>query len=235
MLRDKSKSFVSLALAGIVSGFLTCASGHFLELFGDAGRRMFTYVGAIFCLLLVVHWWVFQGFRSVWRSVGLILSCTVAYASGVAAGMSAPQFLAFLSSVDRYTTRDLEICLTGGAAGGGILFLSAVFFLPNRTQWRHMPLYVVAFCFVSGVLGAVAWMLGPYLGTAIWHLLKTTRLAERYQYSQNQPSGDANNFYSLFVMWQACTAPLLGSFLARRGDTASAEPAPTHAPLKFQK
>ena len=230
MLADKSNFYVALALAGIVSGFLTCASGHFLELFGDAGRSMVTYVGAIFGFLLVVHWWIFQGFRSIRRSVGFTLSCTVAYASAVAAGMSAPQFLAFFSSVDRYITRDLEICFTGGAVGGGILFLSAVFFLLNRTQWRHVPLYVVAFCFVSSVLGAIAWMLGPYLGTAIWHLLKATRLAEQYQYSQSQPSGGANNFYSLFVMWQACIAPLLGFFLARLGGTASAERAPEHLP-----
>jgi hypothetical protein len=60
-------------------------------------------------------------------------------------------------------------------------------------------------------------MLGPYLGTAIWNLLKTTRLAEQYEYSQSQPSGGANNFYSLFVFWQAYIAPLLGFVLARPG------------------
>jgi hypothetical protein len=234
MPTDKSNSYIALALTGIVSGFFTCASGHFLELFGGAGRSMLTYIGAIFGFVLVVHWWIFQCFRSIWRSVGFILSCTVAYASAVTAGMSAPQFLAFFSSADRHIARDIEICFTGGVVGGGILFLSAVFFLPNRTKWRHVPLYVVAFCFVSGVLGAIAWMLGPYLGTAIWHLLKATRLAERYQYSQSQPSGGANNFYSLFVMWQACIAPLLGFFLARLGGSASAERARTFAPLKFR-
>jgi len=136
--------------------------------------------------------------------------------------MSAPLFLALFSSADRHIAREIEICFTGGVVGGGIVFLSAVFLLPNRTQWRYVPLYVVAFCFVSGVLGATAWMLGPYLGTAIWHLLKATRLAEQYEYSQSQPSGGANNFYSLFVFWQACIAPLLGFVLVRpdpRADT----------------
>jgi hypothetical protein len=234
MPTDKSNSFVALGLAGIVSGFLTCASGRFLELFGSAGRNMFTYVGAIFGFVLVVHWCIFQGFRSIWRSVGFILSCTVAFASAEAAGMSAPPFLAFFSSVDRHIAREIEICSIGGAVGGGIVFLSAVFFLPNRTQRRYVPLYVVAFCFVSGVLGATAWMLGPYLGTAIWHLLKATRLAEQYEYSQSQPSGGANNFYSLFVFWQAWIAPLLGFVLARPGPrlggNTSAESVPEHLP-----
>ncbi|HLZ51135.1 MAG TPA: hypothetical protein VKP61_10300 [Candidatus Acidoferrum sp.] len=230
MLTDKSTSYVALALAGIVSGFLTCASGHFLELFGDAGRSMVTYIGAIFGFVLVVHWWIFHGFRSVWRSMGFLLSCTLAYACAVAAGMNAPQFLAFLSSVNRQVARDLEICFTGGVVGGGIVFLSAVLFLPNRARWRYVPIYVVGCCFLSGVLGAIAWMLGPSLGTAIWHLLKATRIGERYEYSQSQPSGSANNFYSLFLVWQACIAPLLGFFLARLGGAVSAERAPEPLP-----
>lgn len=234
MSANKVSSYVALAFAGLISGFLTCASGRFLELFGSAGQNIYTFIGAIFGFVLVAYWWIFQGFRSIWRSVGFILSCTVAYACAVAAGMNAPQFLAFLSSVDRQVARNLEICFTGGAVGGGIVFLSAVFLLPNRTQWRYVPVYVVAFCFLSGVLGTIAWVFGPSLGTAIWHLLKATRLAERYEYSQSQPSGGANYYYSLFVLWQACIAPLLGLFLAHPGPflfgTASAEHAPGHLP-----
>jgi hypothetical protein len=231
---DKSNSLVALGLAGIVSGFLTCASGRLLELFASTGRDMFTHLGAIFGFVFIVHWWIFQGFRSTWRSVAFILACTVAFASAEAAGMSAPPFLAFFSSFDRDIARDIEICFIGGAVGGGIVFLSAVFFLPNRTRWRYVPLYVVALCFVSGVLGVTGWMLGPYLGTAIWHLLKATRLAEHYEYAQSQPSGGANNFYSLFVFWQTCIAPLLGFVLARPGPrlhgTTSAESVPGHFP-----
>ena len=44
---------------------------------------------------------------------------------------------------------------------------------------------------MSGVLGAAAWMLGPYLGT--------------------------DNFYSLLILWQVCIAPLLGFVLDRPG------------------
>jgi len=230
----RSSSFLALAFAGIISGFLTCASGRFLELFGGAGQNISTFIGAIFGFVLVVYWWIFQGFRSVWRSMGFLLSCTLAYACAVAAGMNAPLFLAFLSSVDRQVARDLEICFTGGVVGGGIVFLSAVLFLPNRARWRYVPIYVVGCCFLSGVLGAIAWMLGPSLGTTIWHLLKATRLAERYEYSQSQPSGSANNYYSLFVMWQAGIALLLGGFLARPAplvaDTSSTDYPAGHSP-----
>ena len=90
MSANKFSSYVALAFAGLISGFLTCASGRFLELFGSAGQNIYTFIGAIFGFVLVAYWWIFQGFRSIWRSVGFILSCTVAYACAVAAGMNAP-------------------------------------------------------------------------------------------------------------------------------------------------
>lgn len=227
MRTSKARHCLALAFAGLLSGFLTCASGRFLELIGRAASDNFAlFNGAIFGFVLIFYWWISQGFRSVWRSAAFILACTAAYFCALQGGMSAPPFLLFLSSfLPRQLAQEFEICFTGGVLGGAIVFLSAVLFLPNRAQWKHVPLNLVVFSFLSGVLGIIAWALGPYLGTGIWYLLKATHLAEQYQYAQTRPSGGANNYYSLFVVWQAGAAVLLGLLLARpRPALAGAAP-----------
>lgn len=217
MLTSRSNHCVSLACAGLLSGLLTCASGHFLEMFGRAAADKFAlFIGAIFGFVLIAYWWISQSFRSVWRSAAFILACTAAYFCAFAGGVSFRPFLSFLPSVTGLQLpQEFGICLTGGIIGGAIVFLAAVLFLPNRAQWKHVPLNLLVFCFFSGLLGIAGWALGPYLGTAIWQLLRATHLAEQYQYPQSQPSGGANDYYSLFVIWQAGAAALLGLLLAR--------------------
>lgn len=233
MLTSKANHCLALACAGLLSGFLTCTGGHFLELLGDKGQNGFFFIGAIFGLVLILYWWIFQGFRSFWRSAALVLACAAAYFCAFWGTMSLRQFLSFLSSVTGlHLPQEFEICLTGGIIGGAIVFLSAVLFLPNRAQWKHVPLNLLVFCFLSGLLGIVGWASGPYLGTGIWHLLKATHLAERYQYSQTQPSGGANNFYSLFMIWQVGAALLLGLLLARPRPLLGG-PAPDEAQPKL--
>lgn len=216
MLISQVRHCFALAFAGLLSGFFTCASGRLQELFGRTSGYLALFSGAIFGLVLIFYWWIFQGFRSLWRSAAFVLACTAAYFCALDGGMSAPPFLLFLSSfMPRELAHEFEICFAGGILGGAIVFLAAVLFLPNRAQWKHVPLNLVVFCLLSGLLGIVGWALGPYFGTGIWYVLQATHLAHQYQYSPNQPSGDASSFNSLFVVWQAGAASLLGFFLAR--------------------
>lgn len=202
----------ALAFAGFVSGLLSCASGRFLELFGPASDF---FIGAIFGFVLIFYWRVFQGFRSFWRSAAFLLVCIAAYFCAIICGVNAPPFLLFLSPLmPRQLAHEFEVCLTGGILGGAIVFLAAVLFLPNRAQWKHVPLNLVAFALLSGLLGILGWALGPYLGPPIWYLLQATHLAQQYRSSPDQPSGGVN-FHSLFVVWQLGAASLLGLLLAR--------------------
>lgn len=216
MARTKPNEILTLGLAGALSGFWTCASGRFLELFGSASQNLALFVGAIFGLVLVAYWSIFRGFRSVWRSVGFVAASTVAYASALVAGIKTPISLNFLVPLVRDNlSRELAICLTGGIVGGAILFVAVPVLLPNRTRWRVPALHALGFPFLSGVLGMIGWLLGPSLGTIFWHLLKLIHLAEQYQYHQAQPSGGSSNYYSLFLVWQSGTAILIGFFLSK--------------------
>jgi len=164
--------------------------------------------------MLILYWRFCRGFRSFWRSAAFILVCIAAYFFALDGGVNAPPFLLFLSSfASRQVAHEFEICFTGGILGGAIVFLAAVLFLPNRAQWKHVPLNLVTFCLLSGLLGIIGWAAGPYLGTGIWYLLRATHLAQQYPYSQDQPAGGVS-FDSLFVVWQAGAASLLGLLLA---------------------
>jgi MFS family permease len=212
MLVSKARHCFALAFAGLFSGFLTCAGGRFQQLFGPLSDLL---IGAIFGFVLIFYWWIFQGFRSFWRSAAFVLACTAAYFCAIYAGINAPPFLLLLSSfMPRQLAHEFEICFTGGVLGGAMVFLAAVLFLPNRAQWKHVPLNLVVFGLLSGLLGVVGWALGPYFGTGIWHLLQTTQLVQQYRSPQDQPS-EGVNFNALFVVWQVGAAALLGLLLAR--------------------
>src|SRR5262249_57314798 len=141
-------------------GLLTCASGHFLELLGV--RNGAEFVGGIFGLVLVSYAWIFRSFRSLWRSLAFIACCTLAYLFAVEAALSTPSFPAFLFPfVDPCLVRELEICFIGGIVGGALVFLSSVMFLPNRAQWKHVPLNISVFCASSRILVLLAWLPVP--------------------------------------------------------------------------
>jgi hypothetical protein len=235
MVKNKPNLFPTLALTGVLSGFLTCASGHFLEMFGSASQDLSLFIGAILGIVFICYWWIFRDFRSIWKSIGFVAASTVAYIFAMFGGLNTPIRFDFLSPlVGSDQARNLAICFTGGIIGGAIFFTSVLVLLPKRTEWKSVPLHASSFSVLSGVLGMIGWGLGPSLGTTAWHLLKVTHLAEQYQYTQSQPSGGANNYYALFLVWQAGAVILVGFFLSKHavsvGDVVPAKPGQEKSP-----
>jgi hypothetical protein len=58
----------------------------------------------------------------------------------------------------------------------------------------------------SGIVGVVAWRLGPSVGKTFWSALPTSAL----------PSGQTLNFYSLYPIWQMAMALFIAAMVAHR-------------------
>ena len=179
-----------LPLEGLFSGLLTCVVPVVLNVLG---LNPFVFTGAIFGAVISAHFWRFRGMRSGWRVLGFVATSTAAYPIAVNATISTPVHLAALN-FSGHGAGDIDSSqfLTGGILGAAILFAGFFFFLAPVTRWPRF--LAKAFCFTAfgGFLGVFGWALGGFI---------------------SRDQGNNWNFYSLYVVWQAGIALLLGLLL----------------------
>jgi len=210
---------VTLALAGLIAGLATAGLDQPVALlcmkhpslswlilggpFGAmAGVSLFTYR-------------VLRGFKGFLNAILLVAlsSCTFFISHHLAVYVE----LALKKPFDmgQFPSNSPISMFTGGFVGG-LLLLGGAFLLvyPRSGFVTGMTtvkgLFASVFC---GILGIAGWALGPYLGIHVWSLLDTLSLTPSTETFQNMLRSDISREYSLFVVWQTCTALLLGFIL----------------------
>src|SRR5260370_40345778 len=71
----------------------------------------------------------------------------------------------------------------GGVLGGAALLIPVILLLkPSSVSWRAAFVKALLGILLSGIVGGIAWELGPPLGSAIWALLPTAPLPQPESY-----------------------------------------------------
>jgi hypothetical protein len=210
MSRNVNFDRAVLPLEGLISGLLTCVLPVVLNVLG---LNPIAFTGAIFGAVVSAHFWWFRGIRSGWRVLGFVAISTAAYPIAVNATITNPIRLASLNfSGNGAGDIDSSQFLTGGILGAATLFTGFFFFLAPFTRWPRFLAKAFCFTVIGGFLGVFGWALGGFLSVSLRGV-------------QNQ-SNDWN-FYSLYVVWQAGIALLLGLLLPAQdvsADRSVAEP-----------
>jgi hypothetical protein len=189
-------SWVLLALLGLTSAILCVAPpslGGWLDIF---------YVGTIYGVLLGVYFVACRGIRSAPKLATVVIVSAVAwpiayFGSVEAAGHIPGGIVHRGDAVDPAS----PLIAFGGVLGGVVLLVPVLLLLkPSSLSWGAALLKAVLGILLSGIVGGVAWELGPTLGAAIWGLLPTAPL----------PGPESYGMAALFFVWQPVITLFIG-------------------------
>lgn len=192
-------SWVLLALLGLTSAILCVAPPSLGELLGRF------YVGTIYGVLLGVYFFSCRGIRSAAKLVTLVVVSAVAWPVAYLGSFAAAGYIPG-GTVHHGDAVDpaFPLIAFGGLLGGIALLIPVLLlFKPSSSvSWGGAPPLAKAFLgiLLSGIVGAVAWELGPTLGAAIWALLPTEHLRRPESYGMA----------ALFFIWQPMIALFIG-------------------------
>jgi len=160
------------------------------------------YVGTVFGVLLGVYFVTCRGIRSGARLVTLVVASAVAwpiafFGSIRAAGHIPGGIVHHGDSVDPA----FPLIAFGGVLGGVALLIPVLLlFKPSLLSWGAAFVKALLGILLSGIVGGIAWELGPTLGAAIWALLPTAPL----------PRPESYGMAALFFVWQPVIALFIG-------------------------
>lgn len=190
---------ILLALLGLTSAILCIAPpslGGWLDIL---------YVGTVYGVLLGVYFFICRGIRSAAKLITLVvvsaLSWPIAYFGAFeAAGRIPGGTVHHGDAVDPMST----LVAFGGVLGGVALLIPVLLlFKPSSVRWGAALVKAFFGILLSGIIGGLAWELGPTLGAAIWNLLPTRPLAE---VRPEESFGTA----AVFFVWQPAIALFIG-------------------------
>jgi hypothetical protein len=150
--------------------------------------------------------------RAVSHKVSLlVLASTLAYPFGYAGS----GFGLFLPLPLLQGETPTGVILAAGVLGGFALLLPILLLFRSSSPNRKAVLARVALGrLFSGMVGVVAWGLGPSLGEEIWMLLPWTLLP-------NEPtqSPETFHFIALYLVWQPIMALFIGAVTSRKAPS----------------
>jgi hypothetical protein len=182
-----------LPFEGLLSGLLSC-------MFGARGM---VFSGLIFGVVIATHVRLAREVQSVFRLIGLIATCAVAFPLSMAATKAIgfrSQFLNF-SGTSPWAI-DSSVLFSGGVVGAAIVCTGILLFLGPQKNLTKFLLKALCISVTCGFLGVFGWSMGERLQGVSW----LPRL----------PPGDNLGFglYSLYIVWQTGAASLLGLLLS---------------------
>lgn len=208
-----------LAVAGLASGVLSAISG---ELFSNIPKlqewRLLIYVqGAIFGVIVSAYFAIFLRVRSWARLLLLIAASEAAYFLAIVLGVyTVVSFRPLGWSMDSATYVGMFL---GGLVGAFVLLTAAQLLLPTSRKWKVVLTRTILWSLAGGLLGVVGYALGGSLGKLLWLALHAVRLTFTDVSLDDAVRSETTNFFSLFVVWQTCMAPLLGWLVSKKSAT----------------
>ena len=183
-------SWVLLALLALTSAILSIASPSL------------GYVGPIYGTFLAVYFVACRGIRSAAKLITLVVvsavSWPIAYFGSFAAAGHLPGGIVHHGDV---VDPAFPLIGLGGVLGGVALLIPVLLlFKPRSIGLRAILLKTLLGILLSGIIGGMAWELGPTLGAAIWALLPTAAF----------PRPESYGLSALFPVWQPIIALFIG-------------------------
>lgn len=189
-------SWMLLVCAGLTSAILCTAPplrGGWFELL---------YVGGVYGGLVGVHFIVTRGASVVPRVAILVITSMAAWPIAYIGSFWMMEFIPG-ATVHHGDAVDpaFPLLFAGGVLGGIVLLLPTVLlFSPSSAGVRSKFIKAFLGILLSGIVGGVAWELGPTLGAAIWSQIPTAPL----------PQPESYGMAALFFVWQPVMAVFIG-------------------------
>jgi hypothetical protein len=201
-----------LVLAGFASGILSVIS---LEVFSNIPQlepfRLGLYLpGAIFGVIVWAYYAIFSGVRSWVTLLALIAACIGAYFSAVQLTASEIVDFRLLGDSSFYVSIFLS-----GMVGAFLVLAAAQFLLATNRRWKTILNAALRWSLAGGALGVAGWTLGGSLGKVLWLALHAVHLTASDLSFEAAVRNQTVNLFSLFALWQACMAALLGWLIAK--------------------
>jgi hypothetical protein len=189
-------SWVLLALLALTSAILCIAPPSL------GGKLGALYVGTVYGVLLGVYFATCRGVRSAPRLITLVVVSAVAWPIAYFGSFAA---MGFIPGGTVHHGDAVEpafpLIAFGGVLGGVALLIPMLLLLKPSSVSRGAALGKAFLgILLSGIVGGIAWELGPTLGAAIWALLPTAPL----------PQPESYGMAALFFVWQPVIALFIG-------------------------
>jgi hypothetical protein len=206
-------------LTGSIAGLASCIFPRLFFFAPDLNQYL---LGAVFGLLLVLFLRIFQGRRSFFHSFAFVVSSAVAYmaawhAASFADGRWLPIYLPLLD----VSPTDAVLMIAGGSAGAFVLFPAFYFLFAQWKSWDEFLTKLLLAVTTSVILGVLGWALWASVGTSAWRLLWTFHLGNPSEATVHSAPKDTAQFFSLYIVWQAGFALLLGVLCPLRPQVSS--------------
>jgi hypothetical protein len=202
-------SWATLAILGFTSGILSMTVTTLVL------KGQLLLIGGIFGAAVATYFVVQDPARFWLRGILLIIASALIYLCVFFASTFAI-FLPLPVLRGSQNASELRVVLAAGVIGGFLLetvipFLFGSSEIEPLARLRKAALGSV----FSALLGLAAWILGPWVGAAMWSLLPTRAL----------PLADSFKLYSLYPIWQTGMALFIGFTLPpdqmRSGDASA--------------
>jgi hypothetical protein len=192
-------SWVLLALLGLTSAILCIAPP---SLGGSLGLL---YVGTVYGVFLGVYFVACRGIRSAPKLATLVVVSAVAWPIAYLGAFGAARYIPGGIAHDGDAIDPTPTLIAFGGVLGGVALLIPVLLLlkPSSVSWPAALVKAILGILLSGIVGWIAWELGPTLGAAIWSLLPMTPIAELRR-------EESYGMAALFFVWQPMIALFIG-------------------------
>jgi len=202
-IRTGILSWVLLALVALTSPVLCIAPPSL------GGKLGVLYVGTIYGFLLGVYFVTCRGVRSAPRLITLVVASAVAWPIAYFGSFAAMGFIPG-GTVHHGDVVEpaFPLIAFAGVLGGVALLIPTLLLLKPSSVSRDAALgRAFLGILLSGIVGGIAWELGPTLGASIWVLLPIAPL----------PQPESYGMAALFFVWQPVIALFIGWATSENG------------------
>lgn len=158
-------------LAGLIAGILSLVVPSFIDRLGiPIGALTGIFIGDMFGAVISVYLCVVLRKRSVWGSLGLTFGSTVAYIAAMFTTIFSAEAIGFSQVNQGSSTLESAPMLAfaiGGAVGAFLVLFAALTFFSDHRKPSRIFLSSLKWSALGGVLGALGWAAGPFLGELI--------------------------------------------------------------------
>lgn len=182
------------------------------------------FPGALFGATLCVCLWLSKISRAFWKMLAVTASTSVALPISVLVGFGVEYYSPF-ATVHKWSEIPIEALFVGGTSGAFLVFAAVLWLVSSGTPGTQVLLRALYWSPLGGVLAAVGWKVGPWLGMALWslrHGLNLTLPDDRFEDALAQ---GRSGIESMLLVWQTGMGLVLGLAVNQTLASRHSEPA----------
>lgn len=210
--KDRTRLFILLPLAGLLSGLITVALSH--------GSSRTYWIGGVFGVVVGIGLLLTERLHGAWKAAVVFVPAAIAFLLSLSvASITQLLYLAYLVSPETDSPANsysLVALFFGGIVGGFLILAMFSTVCYPKAGIRNIALNSLTWSPSGGILSLVGWLLGPVVGVAVWYLLDAVGLTPFTQGAEKTLDSDKLHMISLFVVWQTGMGVVLSRMLERR-------------------